>query len=99
MVAGNRNGVELRHLCRGVLEDRGDDSHRGLRRVDVRVTNHELLEDVVLDRTAQLLSRNALLFSGDNVEGQNRQHSAVHGHRHRDATQVNALKELTHVVN
>ncbi|MCY1227897.1 hypothetical protein D9M72_401880 [compost metagenome] len=49
MVAGDRDRVELRHLPGGVLDDIGDDAHRGFRRVDIGVADHELLEDVVLD--------------------------------------------------
>ncbi|MCY1290027.1 hypothetical protein D9M70_391480 [compost metagenome] len=49
MVAGDRDRVELRHLPGGVLDDIGDDAHRGFGRVDVGVADHELLEDVVLD--------------------------------------------------
>ena len=59
VVAGDRDRVELRHLSRRVGEDVGDDPHRGLRRVDVGVADHELLEDVVLDgaRRASLAAR------------------------------------------
>ena len=97
MVAGDRDGVPLRHVRAGVREDVGDDPHRRQRRVDVRVTNHELLEDVVLDRSGELLGLGALLLSGNNVQGKNRQHCAVHRHGHRHAVQRDARKELTHV--
>ncbi len=52
MVAGDRYGVELGHILRCVLEYVGDDSHREFRRVDIGVTHHEFLENVVLNRTA-----------------------------------------------
>ena len=54
----------------------------GLGRVDVGVADHELFEDVVLDGPGELLLGDALLLGGDDVAGQDRQHRAVHGHRH-----------------
>ncbi len=82
VVAGDRDRVELRHVGRGIGEDVRDDPHRPGRRVDVGVADHELLEDVVLDRAGELLGRHALLLGRDDVEGEDRQHRAVHRHRH-----------------
>ena len=87
-----------RGICaRGVGEDVGDDPHRRLRRVDVGVADHELLEDVVLDGPGELLRRHALLLGGHDVERHHRQHRAVHGHRHRHLVQRDAVEELPHV--
>ena len=61
MVARNGDRVEFRHVLRRVFEDVGDDLHREFGRVDIGVADHELLEDVVLDRAAQLLERATLL--------------------------------------
>ena len=97
VIAGDRDRVESRHLGAGVAEDVGDDPHRRLRRVDVGVADHELLEDVVLDRPGQLLRRHALLLGGHHVQRQNRQHRAVHRHRHRHRGQVDAVEQLAHV--
>ena len=97
VVAGDRDRVELRHLLRGVGEDVGDDPHRRRRRVDVGVADHELLEDVVLDGPAELLRRHALLLGGDDVERHDRQHRAVHGHRHGHLVERDAVEELAHV--
>ena len=82
VVTRNRDRVELGHVLRGVLEDVGDDAHRELGRINIGVAHHELLEDVVLDRTGHLVERTALFQTRHDVEGQNRQHGAVHGHRH-----------------
>ncbi len=87
-----------RHLLRGVREDVGDDPHGGLRRVDIGVADHELLEDVVLDGPRQLLRRHTLLLRRDDVERQHRQHRAVHRHRDRHPVQRDAVEELPHVV-
>ena len=62
VVAGDRDRVELRHVPRGVGEDVGDDAHRGRRRIDVGVADHELFQDVVLDGAGELLRRHALLL-------------------------------------
>ena len=50
VIAGDGNRVEARHFLGGVADDVGDDSHTRFWRVDVRVANHELFQNVVLDR-------------------------------------------------
>ena len=97
VVAGDRDRVELRHARAGVGEDVGDDPHRGLRRVDVGVADHELLEDVVLNGPSQLLRRHALLFGRYHVQGQDGQNRTIHGHRHRHRRQIDTVEELAHV--
>ena len=99
VVTRNRDRVELGHVLRGVLEDVGDDAHRELRGINIGVAHHELLEDVVLDRTGQLVERAALLQSGYDVEGQHGQHGAVHGHRHRHLVERNAVEKHLHVLD
>ena len=99
VVTRNRDRVELGHVLRGVLEDVGDDPHRELGRIYIGVAHHELLEDVVLDRTGQLIERAALLQARHDVEGQDRQHGAVHGHRHRHPVERNAVEEHLHVLH
>ena len=99
VVAGDRDRVEPRHVRRGEREDVGDDPHRRRRRVDVGVADHELLEDVVLDGPGQLLGRDALLLGRHDVEREDRQHRAVHRHRHAHLVQRDAVEELAHVVD
>ncbi len=99
VVAGNADRVELGHLVRRVLDDVADDAHRRLRRVDVGVADHELLEDVVLDGAAQLVLRHALFLGGHHVAGQHRQHRAVHRHRDADLLQRNAVEQNLHVLD
>ena len=99
VVAGDRDRVEAGHVPGCVGDDVGHDPHAGLGRVDVRVADHELLEDVVLDGARQLLRADALLFRRDDVGGQHRQHGAVHGHRHADLAERNAVKEALHVLH
>ena len=84
---------------RRVFDDVANDLHRRLRRVDVGVANHELLEDVVLDRARQLVLPHALLFGGHHVARQHGQHRAVHGHGNAHLVQRNAVKENLHVLH
>ena len=97
VVARDRNGIELRHVRAGVGEDIGDDPHRRLRRIDVGIADHELLEDVVLDGPGEFLRRHALLLGGNHVQREDGQHRAVHGHRHRYRRQVDPVEQFAHV--
>jgi hypothetical protein len=77
----------------GVGEDVADDAHGRVRRVDVGVAHHVLFENVVLDGAGELLVRHALLLGGDDVEGHDGQHRAVHGHGHRHLIQRDAVEQ------
>ena len=99
VVTRNGDRVELGHVARSVLENIGDDLHGELRRIDIGVAHHELLEDVVLDRTGELVEGAALLQTRDDVERQDRQHGAVHGHRHRHAVERNTVEQHLHILN
>ena len=98
VVTGDRNAVELRHVLRGVLEDVGDDLHRELRRIDVRVTYHKLLQNIVLYSTSHLFELGSLLQTSIDVEGEDREHSAVHGHRYGHLVQRNTCKQYLHIL-
>ncbi len=99
MIAGNRNRVELRHMPRGVFDNVGDNAHRRCGRVDIRVANHEFLEDVILDRALEFLLRHALLLGGDDEPGQHRQYRAVHRHRHAHPVERDAVEQDLHVLD
>ena len=105
MVTRNRDRVEFGHVLRRVFENVGDDLHREFGRVDVGVAHHELLEDVVLDRAAELVERAALLEAGHDVEGQylsliHIYHRSYHGDNHSGKRQfhkaIGKLRELCH---
>ena len=99
VIAGDRDRVELRHMLGGIGENIRHDAHRRLGRIDVGVAHHEFFENVVLDRAGQLFGRHALLFRRDDEERENRQHRAVHGHRHRHLIERNAVEQRAHVVD
>ena len=99
VVARDRYRVELGHVLRRILENVGNDLHRELGRIDIGVTHHELFEDVVLDRTCELVERAALLQTCHDVECQHGQHGAVHGHRHRHLVERNAVEKHLHILD
>ena len=69
MVAGNGNGIELRHVLGGVFEDITDDTHGHGRRIDVGVADHEFLQDIVLDSALEDFPVYPLLNAGTDEEG------------------------------
>ena len=108
MVARNGNGVKLWHVPAGVAHDIGNDAlHAGLGRINVRVADQKLFENVVLNGAAELLQDGGwvgrtctlllLLERRLNVKGQHGEHGAVHGHAHRHLRQINAVKQHLHV--
>ena len=99
VVAGDRNGVELRHVPGGVGDDVADDPHARLGRVDIGVADHELLEDVVLDGPVELRLAHPLLFGGDDEHGEHRQHGAIHGHRHAHLIERDTVEQDLHVLD
>ncbi|MCY1531857.1 hypothetical protein D9M68_670970 [compost metagenome] len=99
VVPADRDRVELRHVLGRVLDDVADDLHRRLGRVDVGVAHHELFQNVVLNRSAQLVLRHALLFGRDHIARQHRQHGAVHGHGHTHLVERDLIEEDLHVLH
>jgi hypothetical protein len=99
VVAGDRDVVEARHPARRVLDDVGDDPEARRGWVDVGVADHELLEDVVLERARQLALVDALFLGGDDVPGHHRQHRAVHGHRDGHLVERDAVEQHLHVLD
>ncbi len=81
----------------GVLEDVADDPHAWRRRIDVGVAGHELLQNVVLNGARQLLLRNALFLRRNHIQRQDRQHRAVHRHRHADLAERDAVEQDAHI--
>ena len=99
VIAGNRDRIVLRHFLRGVGKNVGDDPHRGRRRVDVGVAHHELFQNVVLNGAGEFFRRHALFLGGGDEQRQDRQHRAVHGHRHAHLVERNPREQRAHVVD
>ncbi len=68
VVAGDRDRVPLRDVLLAVREEVGREPHGVLGRVDVVPAGDVLLEDVVLDRAAELGGVDALLLTNELVE-------------------------------
>ncbi len=83
VVTRNANGVEAGQRAGTIAKYFGNDLHGRTRRVDVGVTNHKLLEDIVLNGSAQLMRWNPAFFGGNNKKRQDGDHSSVHGHADR----------------
>ena len=97
MIPGNGNRVELRHVIGRVFENIADDTHGHVRRIDVGVTDHEFLQDVVLNRAGHDLFVDALFFPGNDEKGQDRQDGPVHGHGNGHLVQGDAGEQDVHV--
>ena len=61
-------------------------------------SHHELLEDIVLDGTSHFLEFGTLLQTSVDVESQDGQHSAVHGHRDRHFVEGDTGEKYLHVL-
>ncbi len=90
VIARNRDRVVFRHFLRGIGKNVGDDPHRGRRRIDVGVAHHELFQNVVLNGARKFFRRHALFLSSRNEQREDRQHRAVHRHRHAHLVERNA---------
>ncbi len=97
VVPTDGDAVEARHVFGRVGKNIRDDPHAEFRSVDVRIADHVFLEDIVLDRTGELIQRHALLLGRHDVESHHRQHRAVHGHRNGHLVQGNAVEQHLHV--
>jgi hypothetical protein len=99
VVAADRDRIEFRHLLGRIFDDVGDDAHRWRGRIDIGVAHHELFEDVVLDGAGKFFGRNALLLTRHDEIREDRDHRAVHGHRHAHLVERNAGEKDLHVLD
>ena len=99
MIAGNGNTVELRHIFGGIFKNITDNTHGHFWWVNISITHHEFLENIVLNSTSHNLFVYTLLLTGKNIESQNRQYRTVHGHRYRHLIQGNTAEQNTHIQN
>ena len=90
VVAADRDRVPARQLARPELDRVGHQAHRRLRREEVFLLGHELLEDVVLGRPFQPGARHAGLLGGHDVHRPDRGGRRVDRHRRGDALERQA---------
>ena len=98
VIAGDRDGIEARHVPRRELDHVGHDAHGGLGRTDPFLLRDELLEHVVLHGAAETVPRHALLVGDGQVHGQRHRRRAVDRHRGRDVTERDVGEEPLEVV-
>ena len=99
VIAGDGNGIELRHFLRRIGDDIRNNPHGRFRRIDIGIADHELLENVVLDRAGKLGARHALFFACDDETGEDWDNRAVHGHGNGDFLKRNAVEKDFHVLD
>ena len=84
-------------MLRAELNGVGYQAHRGLGREDIFFLRNVFLEDVILQRAAQLLRANALFFSGGDVHGPNDRCGGIDGHAGGYLIERNTVEEDLHV--
>ena len=97
MVTGNGNTVELRHVLGGIFENITNNTHGHGRRINVGITNHEFLQDIILDGALQNLTVYALFDACTDEEGQDGENRTVHGHGYGHLVQRNTIKKDVHI--
>ena len=99
VVAGDRDRVPLRDSLGAVLEDVRGQAHRRLGREDEVAARDVLLQDVVLDRAAELLGIDALLLADEFVEEKEDRGGRVDRHRGRDLVERDLVEADPHVLD
>ncbi len=99
VIARDRDRIEFRHLGAGVFNDVRNDPHRRFRRINIGVSDHEFLEDVVLNGPRQQRLIVALFLAGHNEIRKDRDHRAIHRHRHGNLVERDAIKQDFHILD
>ena len=97
VVAGDRDRVPARQPLVAVGEEIGRQPHRRPRREDVVPARDVLLEDVVLHRAAEPLTRDALPLGNELVEEKQQRSRRVDRHRGGDLAERDPVEEHLHV--
>ena len=92
VVAGDRDRVPARHVARRPLHHVAEQAHRRVDREAPLLLGDVLLEDVGLDRAAELVGGDAALLGRDDVEREHHRRGGVDGHADRDLAEVDALR-------
>ena len=99
VVAGDGDRIPPRHLFGAEGDQVRDQAQRVGGRVDVGPASDVLLEDVVLDRAADLGPRYALLFRDGEVHREQDRRRRVDRHRGRHLAERDAVEERPHVLD
>ena len=99
VVPADRDRIPVRDVAGAELDDVGHEAHRGPDRKDELLLGDVFLEDVVLQRSAELRVRNALLIRCREVHREEDRRRGVDGHRRRDRSDVDAVEEGEHVLH
>ena len=97
VVAGDRNGVPAGDVFRAERELVGDEAHGGARRKDVLLLGDVLLQDVVLEGSADAVPGSPVLFGHGEVHRQGDRSGGVDRHRRRHPAKIDAIEEDLHV--
>ena len=97
VISADRDRIPLRNVFRSKLECIDDELHRWLGREDVRLLRDVFLQNVVLNRTAQLVPLHALLFCNDQIHRPQDWRRSIGRHRRADLFEGEALEERLHV--
>ena len=97
VVAGHRDRVPLRHLGGAVTNHVGDDPHARTWREDELLLGLVLLEDVVLDGSAESRLRRSVLLGVGDEHRQDRRRRRVDRHRYGRNPEVDPVEEILHV--
>ncbi len=99
VIARDRDRIPVRYILGAEREDVCDQAHRWRGREDIRAAGDIFLEDIVLDRAAQLLHVDALASGHGDVHGKQDACRRVDGHRRGDLIQRDLVEELLHVAD
>jgi len=97
VIARDGNRVPQRRVSRAPLEHIDDDLERGLDRIHPGVLRHVFLEDVVLHRAAERMTRNALPLGRRHVEAEQQRRRPVDRHGRGDLVERDAAEQVFHV--
>ena len=99
MITTDGDGIEFWHVPGRKFENISNDFHRRRRRIDIGVSYHELLQDVILYCTIQVGQRDALFFRCNNIKCKYRKNRAIHSHRDRHFSKRDLVKKDLHILH
>ena len=97
MVPADTDGIPERNLFRTERKDIGNDSHGRFWRKDIRPSRRIFFQDIVLNRTSQLVGRNPLLFTNGHIHGKQYRGRRIDGHGGADLVEGNLIKKDFHI--